>query len=87
MSSNPPSSRNIEIKAKVGSNEEFKRRVEIGKKLTGTGGEIIEQHDVFYNVTNGRLKLRYLKVKFLINFDWNKTIFYFFVFLRKVHHN
>lgn len=55
-------SRNIEIKARVGSDEELQRRVEIAIKLTDTDGEIIDQHDIFYNVTNGRLKLRYSKV-------------------------
>lgn len=55
-------SRNIEIKARLGSDDEYNRRVTIAKQLVGNEGEIIVQRDVFYNVSNGRLKLRYLKV-------------------------
>lgn len=55
-------SRNIEIKARLGNDEQFERRVQIARKLTSTEGKLIEQHDVFYNVTQGRLKLRFLKV-------------------------
>lgn len=50
--------RNIEIKARIGSNEEFQRRIDIAKELTKTDGEILPQHDTFFNVPNGRLKLR-----------------------------
>lgn len=57
-----PESRNIEIKARLGNDEQFDRRVKIARKLTLTDGEIIHQRDVFYNVAEGRLKLRYLKV-------------------------
>lgn len=64
----PAESRNIEIKARLGNDEQFERRVQIARKLTGTEGELIEQHDVFYNVTEGRLKLRYLKV------SWSDTL-------------
>lgn len=56
-------SRNIEIKAKFNTIEEFNEAIEIAKNLTKPdNGEIIEQHDVFFNVNNGRLKIRYLKV-------------------------
>lgn len=56
-----PTSRNIEIKARLGSDEQFERRVQIARDLTSTQGQLIVQHDVFYNVTEGRLKLRFLK--------------------------
>lgn len=62
MDSVEPTKRNIEIKARIANEEEFSKRVNIAKKLTDTEGEIIPQHDVFFNVTNGRLKLRYLQV-------------------------
>lgn len=61
-------SRNIEIKAKIGSDDEYNRRVNIAKKLVGNEGEIIVQRDVFYNVSSGRLKLRYLKVRILLRY-------------------
>lgn len=61
---NMTKSRNIEIKARVGSDEEFQKRIDIAKKLTESEGETIPQHDVFFNATKGRLKLRYLKVYF-----------------------
>lgn len=52
--------RNIEIKAKLANEKEFKEKVEIAKKLTeNQQGEILVQHDVFFKVPNGRLKLRY----------------------------
>jgi len=52
--------RNIEIKAKLANIYEFYDKVEIAKELTGEGqAEIIVQHDVFFKVPNGRLKLRY----------------------------
>lgn len=57
-----PDLRNIEIKARIRGEDEYEKRVEIAKNLTGTAGEIIPQHDVFFRATNGRLKLRYLKV-------------------------
>lgn len=57
----PADERNIEIKAKVGSDEEFEKRIQIAKDLTKTEPELIEQRDVFFNSQNGRLKLRYLK--------------------------
>jgi adenylate cyclase class IV len=53
------SKRNIEIKAKL-TQKEFEEKVEIAKQLTGkTQPEILNQHDVFFKVPNGRLKLRY----------------------------
>lgn len=52
--------RNIEIKAKLSNIYEFYDKVEIAKELTGEmQAEIIVQHDVFFKVPNGRLKLRY----------------------------
>ncbi|XP_073847092.1 uncharacterized protein [Musca autumnalis] len=59
----PADERNIEIKARVGSDEEFARRVEIAKNLTKSEseGETIVQRDVFFNSQSGRLKLRYLQ--------------------------
>ncbi|XP_058826276.1 uncharacterized protein LOC131686125 [Topomyia yanbarensis] len=56
-------SRNIEIKASVPSEEAFRRKVEIAGQLTGSSGEVIKQHDVFFNAQKGRLKLRYLETK------------------------
>jgi hypothetical protein len=51
--------RNIEIKAKL-TQKEFEEKVEIAKQLTGQSQpEILNQHDVFFKVPNGRLKLRY----------------------------
>ncbi|XP_044253947.1 uncharacterized protein LOC123004655 [Tribolium madens] len=47
--------RNIEIKAKV---RELARLIERAKALSETPGEIIKQHDTFYSVVKGRLKLR-----------------------------
>lgn len=52
--------RNIEIKAKLADEHELNEKIEIAKQLTGEKeGEILIQHDVFFNVPNGRLKLRY----------------------------
>lgn len=51
--------RNVEIKAKILDAVSFEEKVEIAKKLTGTDGETIVQHDVFFKVPNGRLKMRY----------------------------
>ncbi len=53
--------RNIEIKARITDGKEFERKIEIAKTLT-TNYSVIKQRDVFFNVTNGRLKLRYLEV-------------------------
>ncbi|KAG4067317.1 hypothetical protein HA402_000308 [Bradysia odoriphaga] len=52
--------RNIEIKARITDGTEFERKVEIAKKLT-TNYSVIKQSDVFFNVTTGRLKLRFLE--------------------------
>lgn len=54
----PPTKRNVEIKARIGDVEAFEKRVDIAKNLTKTEGEILPQHDTFFNVGNGRLKLR-----------------------------
>lgn len=57
----PADERNIEIKARVGSDDEFDKRIEIAKTLTKSSGEVIVQRDVFFNSQSGRLKLRYLQ--------------------------
>lgn len=49
-------SRNIEIKAKVHDFEYFIRKSE---EISGGKGTFIEQEDIFFNVPNGRLKLRF----------------------------
>lgn len=52
--------RNIEIKAKIADEAEFKKKLEIAKMLTGEKqAAVLDQHDVFFKVPNGRLKLRY----------------------------
>lgn len=56
-----PSERNIEIKARINSASDFERKIKIAKDLTQQTGEIIKQHDVFFNAKSGRLKLRYLE--------------------------
>ncbi|XP_052899719.1 uncharacterized protein LOC128306306 [Anopheles moucheti] len=63
--------RNVELKAKIHGEDEFARRVTIAKKLTGTDGTVITQSDVFFNASQGRLKLRYLthKKSELISYD------------------
>ncbi|PFX18286.1 uncharacterized protein LOC111339756 [Stylophora pistillata] len=48
---------NVEIKAKVKDFETFKRKA---NEISDSEGEIIEQKDIFYNVPQGRLKLRLL---------------------------
>lgn len=50
--------RNIEIKARIQNEQEFEKRINIAKELTKTEAEILIQHDIFYNVREGRLKLR-----------------------------
>lgn len=81
-------SRNIEIKARLGSDEEFEKRVKIARHLTGTDGQIIEQHDIFYNVREGRLKLRFLIVSKLRILHTAKLTVYRFVYtlVRRTNH-
>ncbi|XP_037919754.1 uncharacterized protein LOC119657070 [Hermetia illucens] len=67
--SDPESSRNVEIKARLGSDENYKAAVEIARNLTSTDGEVIKQRDVFFNSREGRLKLRYMS-------DCNMLIYY-----------
>ena len=51
--------RNVEIKAYVDDLEALKTKA---CELSNDGkGQIIDQKDTFFNVPNGRLKLRYLK--------------------------
>lgn len=55
-----PNLRNVEIKARFNSPEQFESAVAIAKKLSGDeNGVILVQRDVFFNSTTGRLKLRY----------------------------
>lgn len=49
---------NLELKAKFPN---IKRAVEIAKSLSETEGEVLEQTDTYYNVPEGRLKLREIK--------------------------
>ncbi|XP_062588454.1 adenylate cyclase CyaB-like [Saccostrea cucullata] len=49
---------NVEIKASIASLSEFKKKA---KELSRTEGEELIQEDVFFNVPNGRLKLRTIK--------------------------
>lgn len=51
--------RNVEIKAKVHNISDL---IEKAKNLTGEQPEIIKQNDVFFNVVQGRLKLRKFEV-------------------------
>lgn len=69
MSLSTEKSRNIEIKAYIDSKEEFNRRIQIAKELTESDGETIPQRDVFFNTTNGRLKLRFLQVRYKMVFN------------------
>ncbi|XP_039960422.1 uncharacterized protein LOC126758029 [Bactrocera neohumeralis] len=61
----PSDERNVEIKARVGSDEEFQRRVQVARELTKSTGELLVQKDVFFNILDdskgGRFKLRYLQ--------------------------
>lgn len=63
MAKNNSDQRNIEIKARLYTEENFKDKIQISKNITKTEGQIINQHDVFFSSQNGRLKLRYLKDK------------------------
>ncbi|XP_018900846.1 uncharacterized protein [Bemisia tabaci] len=62
-------SRNIEIKAKVHDFEYFIRKSE---EISGGKGTFIEQEDIFFNVPNGRLKLRFRDK----NTDCGELIYY-----------
>lgn len=61
----PCDERNVEIKARVGSDEEFERRIQVARELTKSTGELLVQKDVFFNILDdskgGRFKLRYLQ--------------------------
>lgn len=57
--------RNVEIKAKVADAEELKAKI---RNLAGSEGTLIEQEDTFFNVPNGRLKLRNNKVRYALDF-------------------
>lgn len=47
--------RNVEIKARI---DNVNEKIRIAKELSGEPGTILLQHDVFFNVNKGRLKLR-----------------------------
>ncbi|KAJ3659145.1 hypothetical protein Zmor_010850 [Zophobas morio] len=47
--------RNVEIKARI---KELSAILEKARLLSGSSGELIKQHDTFYCVQKGRLKLR-----------------------------
>ncbi|KAK6018625.1 hypothetical protein OSTOST_15781 [Ostertagia ostertagi] len=48
-------SRNVEIKAKVRNRDEI---IRLARELTGKEPAVLQQHDVFYNSPEGRLKMR-----------------------------
>lgn len=52
--------RNIEIKAKLNDPKFLISKI---KQLTNSDCTIIKQHDTFFKVTEGRLKLRKFEVK------------------------
>lgn len=56
---------NIEIKAKI---HDIDRVISKAKELSNNDGKIIKQHDVFFNATKSRLKLRKFEVSVLSNF-------------------
>lgn len=53
--------RNIEIKATINDPKDVVSRI---KQLTDTDCVIIKQHDTFFKVAEGRLKLRKFEVKY-----------------------
>ncbi|XP_053968311.1 uncharacterized protein LOC128869732 [Anastrepha ludens] len=61
----PIDEKNVEIKARIGSEQEFERRMQVACELTKSSGELLEQKDVFFNlleeIDGRRLKLRYLQ--------------------------
>lgn len=56
--------RNIEIKAKLVDRKDLDEKASIAEKLTGQKAVEIIQHDVFFNSSEGRLKLRYEVISF-----------------------
>lgn len=73
-----PEKRNIEIKARIPDAEEFQKRICIAKRLTNNDGQILKQRDVFYKVSNGRLKLR-MEVRFTLIFFFSKGFLFIFI--------
>lgn len=52
--------RNVEIKARFFSLDQFQAAVKVAQKLSGNEkGDTLVQRDIFFNSTTGRLKLRY----------------------------
>ncbi|KAF2344162.1 CYTH-like domain [Trinorchestia longiramus] len=47
--------RNVEIKAKI---HDFDHFLLLAKDVSGSNASVLEQSDVFFNVSKGRLKLR-----------------------------
>lgn len=72
----PADERNVEIKARIGSNERFEERVKIARNLTCSKGELLLQRDVFFNTISGRFKLRYVKDSkaLLVHYDRPDTL-------------
>lgn len=54
---------NIEIKARI---QDIERVILKAKELSNSDGQIITQHDVFFNATKSRLKLRKFEVRVTI---------------------
>lgn len=51
--------RNVEIKAKV---HNVSKLIETARALAGEGPKVIKQNDIFFKVSQGRLKLRTFEV-------------------------
>lgn len=60
---NPFKMRNTEIKARVRC---VKDLIEKAAKLSSSDEQVIKQEDTFYNVAEGRLKLRKFEVSFCL---------------------
>lgn len=64
--------RNIEIKAEIADDKEFQRKVSIASKICDNEtSDILNQRDVFFQVPNGRLKMRY-EVRLTVKSDSNR---------------
>lgn len=74
-----PEKRNIEIKARIANAEEFQKRICIAKRLTNNDGQILKQRDVFYKVSDGRLKLR-MEVRFTLILFLSEGFLFFSIY-------